>query len=288
MSEKTGIVFDIKEFAVHDGPGMRVTVFMKGCPLRCIWCHNPEGLEARPQLVKNEEKCVHCGCCERAFPCKHEECQPYGVCTKVCPLNILKISGTTYTSGALVERLLRYKVFFTRGGGITFSGGEPTMQGEFVLECMKKLHDNGMRTGIETSALCGSELFCSIIAETDDIYIDLKEMDDEKHKRLTGVSNKLILANIAAVGESGRFFTVRMPLIPGVNDSEAELLAAAEFLEPYKDRIKVELLPYNTLTGAKYKLIGAEYKPSFDEKAKPNTDVSLFLERGFDCVSYKH
>lgn len=288
MSEKTGIVFDIKEFAVHDGPGMRVTVFMKGCPLRCIWCHNPEGLDPKPQLVKNEEKCVHCGACERAFPCKHAECQPYGVCTKVCPLNILKISGTPYTASALVERLLRYKVFFSKGGGITFSGGEPTMQGEFVLECMKLLHGNGINTGIETSALCGAELFRAIIDETDDIYIDLKEMDEEKHKRLTGVSNKLILSNIAAVGESGRRFTIRMPLIPKVNDSDEELLAAAEFLSPFKDRIKVELLPYNTLTGAKYRLIGAEYKPEFDEKVKPNTNVELFRNLGFDCVSYKH
>ena len=254
---------------------------MKGCPLRCIWCHNPEGLEAKPQLVKNEEKCVHCGACERAFPCKHEECQPYGVCTKVCPLNILKISGTQYTSGKLVERLLRYKVFFTKGGGITFSGGEPTMQGEFVLECMKLLHENGMRTGIETSALCKSELFA-------DIYIDLKEIDDAKHRELTGVSNKLILDNIRAVAESGRHFTVRMPLVPGINDSNEELMGAAQFLLPYKDRIKVELLPYNTLTGAKYKLVGMKYEPGFDEKVKPNTDVELFRSLGFDCVSFKH
>lgn len=288
MNEKKGIIFDIKEFAVHDGPGMRVTVFMKGCPLRCIWCHNPEGLEPKPQLVKNEEKCVHCLCCEKAFPCKHPECQPYGVCTKVCPLNILKISGTPYTPSELVERLKRYKVFFKNGGGITFSGGEPTMQGEFVLECLKLLHADGMRTGIETSAFCNPKLFAEIIAEVDDIYIDLKEMDGEKHKKLTGVPNDVILKNIKTVAESGRSFTVRMPLIPGVNDSFEELSLAAEFLYPYRNTIKVELLPYNTLTGAKYKLVGMEYNPEFDEKQKPNTDVELFRKKGFDCVSFKH
>ena len=288
MKELQGTVFDIKEFAVHDGPGMRVTVFMKGCPLRCIWCHNPEGLSSEPQLVKNEEKCVHCKCCEKAFPCSHPECQPYGVCTKVCPLNILKISGTKYTPEALVERLMRYKVFFRNGGGITFSGGEPTMQGNFVLECMKLLHKAEMRTGIETSAFCNPKLFAEIIAETDDIYIDLKEIDNEKHKLLTGVPNEVILENIKAVGETGREFTIRMPIIPGINDSHTELTKAAEFLLPYKDRVKVELLPYNTLTGAKYKLVGMEYKPEFDEKAKPNTDVEVFRALGFDCVTYKH
>ena len=235
MKELQGTVFDIIEFAVHDGPGMRVTVFMKGCPLRCIWCHNPEGLSSEPQLVKNEEKCVHCKCCEKAFPCSHPECQPYGVCTKGCPLNILKISGTKYTPEALVERLMRYKVFFRNGGGITFSGGEPTMQGNFVLECMKLLHKAEMRTGIETSAFCNPKLFAEIIAETDDIYIDLKEIDNEKHKLLTGVPNEVILENIKAVGETGREFTIRMPIIPGINDSHTELTKAAEFLLPYKD-----------------------------------------------------
>ncbi len=288
MTEKKGIVFDIKEFAVHDGPGMRVTVFMKGCPLRCIWCHNPEGLSAIPQLIKNKDKCVHCGNCEKCFPCKHTECQPYGVCVKVCPLNILKISGTPYTPEQLVERLKKYKVFFHNGGGITFSGGEPTMQGEFVFECFKLLHKNGIRTGIETSAFCNQELFSNIIDETDDIYIDLKEIDNQKHKELTGVNNEIILSNIKNTAEKGRSFTVRMPLIPKINDSNDELNQAAKFLLPYKEQIKVELLPYNTLTGAKYKLIGAEYTPNFDEKEKPNTNTDIFKSFGFDCVSYKH
>lgn len=288
MSEIIGTVFDIKEFAVHDGPGMRVTVFMKGCPLGCIWCHNPEGLSPKPQLVKNEDKCVHCMSCEKLFPCKHEECQPYGVCVKVCPMNCLKISGTPYTPEKLAERLSRYKVFFKNGGGITFSGGEPTMQGEFVLECLKLLHCEGINTGIETSAFCEKELFMKIMAEVDDAYVDIKEIDDEKHKKLTGVSNKKILKNIIALAKSGKRFTVRMPLIPKVNDSDGELRAAAELLYPYREQIKVELLPYNTLTGAKYRLIGMQYKPEFDETVKPNTNTEIFTSLGFDCVSFKH
>ncbi len=288
MEKHTGIVFDIKEFALHDGSGMRVTVFLKGCPLRCKWCHNPEGLEVAPQLVKNEDKCVHCGTCERAFPCKHKECAPYGVCIKVCPLNILRISGVEYTPEALVERLSRYRVFFKNGGGITFSGGEPTLQGEFMLECALLLHKDGIHTAIETSAFCKNELFLRVIDTIDEIYVDFKEIDGEKHKALTGVDNEIILKNIASLGKSGKRFTVRMPLIPGVNDSDEELSGAAQFLSPYKERIKLELLPYNTLTGAKYKLIGKEYRADFDEKVTPNANVELFRNLGFDCVSFKY
>lgn len=288
MCKKTGIIFDIKEFAIHDGPGMRVTVFMKGCPLRCIWCHNPEGLLCAPQLVKNSDKCSKCGLCEKSFPCRHPECQKYGVCIHICPRNLIKISGTEYTADELIKRLARYKVFFERGGGITFSGGEPTMQPEFLLECLTSLKREGIRTGIETSAYCNTDKFLEICDNTDDIYVDLKETDDEKHKALTGVSNGVIIKNILSLAEKGRKFTVRMPLIPGINDSDEELSSAAKLLLPYRDRIKIELLPYNTLTGAKYKLIGMEYTPSFDEKLVPNTNTEIFTREGFDCVTFKH
>ncbi len=283
----TGTVFDIKEFAVHDGPGMRVTVFMKGCPLRCLWCHNPEGLSAEPQLVKNRDKCRHCGACEHFFPCKHKECQPYGICIKVCPLNILKISGKEYTADDLCARLSRYKVFFERGGGVTFSGGEPTMQPEFAAACLARLKAEGINTAIETSSYCDAEKYAEIMKYVDEPYCDIKEMDDEKHKALTGVSNKKILSNIRALLETGKKGTIRMPLIPGVNDSDEELCAAADFLFPYRENIKIELLPYNTLTGAKYRLIGKEYKPEFDEKAIPNTNTEIFTGRGFRCISLK-
>ena len=291
MSEQknlTATVFDIKEFAVHDGPGVRVTVFLKGCPLRCIWCHNPEGLSAKPELIKNESKCTHCGLCERSFPCRHKECAPYGVCLKVCPQNLLRISGRVYTVDELVERLKKYDFFFKScGGGVTFSGGEPTMQGEFVAECAARLHELGINTGIETSAFCRKELFERIIENIDEIYVDIKQMDCQKHKLLTGVDNTIILDNISWLMQSGRRFTIRMPLIPGVNDSDEEIRAAAEFLLPAKDRVKVELLPYNTLTGAKYALIGKEYSPSFDEGAKSNTNTRIFTELGFECTAQK-
>ncbi len=162
------------------------------------------------------------------------------------------------------------------------------MQGKFVYESLKLLHAEGIRTGIETSAFCNKKLFSEIISETDDIYIDLKEIDSEKHKKLTGVSNEVILENIKSVAESGRSFTIRMPLIPQINDSDEELYETAKFLLPYKDSIKVELLPYNTLTGAKYRLVGMGYNPSFDESITPNTNVDIFRNLDFNCVTFKH
>lgn len=279
----TGVVFDIKEFAVHDGPGVRVTVFLKGCPLRCIWCHNPEGLSPKLEMVKNESKCSKCGLCERNFPCKHEICRQFGVCTKICPQNLIRVSGKEYTSEELAARMMKYAFFFKKGGGVTFSGGEPTMQGDFVAECAGLLQEGGVNTAIETSAFCSGEMFRKVIDRIDEIYVDIKEMDPAKHKALTGVDNAPILANIRYLMESERHFTVRMPLIPSVNDSDDEIRAAAEFLLPAKNRIKVELLPYNTLTGAKYALIGKTYSPDFDEKRPSNTNGKIYTDLGFNC-----
>lgn len=279
----TGVVFDIKEFAVHDGPGVRVTVFLKGCPLRCIWCHNPEGLSPKLEMVKNESKCSKCGLCERNFPCKHEICRQFGVCTKICPQNLIRVSGKEYTSEELAARMFKYAFFFKKGGGVTFSGGEPTMQGDFVAECAGLLQDGGVNTAIETSAFCKPEIFRKVTDRINEVYVDIKEMDSAKHKKLTGVDNAPILSNIRYLMESGRNFTVRMPLIPGVNDSDDEIRAAAEFLLPAKNRIKVELLPYNTLTGAKYSLIGKTYSPDFDEKRPSNTNGKIYTDLGFNC-----
>ena len=190
----TGVVFDIKEFAVHDGPGVRVTVFLKGCPLRCIWCHNPEGLSPKLEMVKNESKCSKCGLCERNFPCKHEICRQFGVCTKICPQNLIRVSGKEYTSEELAARMFKYAFFFKKGGGVTFSGGEPTMQGDFVAECAGLLQDGGVNTAIETSAFCKPEIFRKVTDRINEVYVDIKEMDSAKHKKLTGVDNAPILS----------------------------------------------------------------------------------------------
>ncbi len=275
-------IFDIKEFGLHDGPGLRLTVFLKGCPLRCAWCHNPEGLTFGQELVRNEEACRQCGLCRR--PCDHPECATFGACVHICPARLVKVSGEIYTAERLAKRILSYREFFGERGGVTFSGGEPLMQAEFIEQVMPLLGD--IRFGVETCAHVPAEVFDRMMPKFHDRFVDIKIMDAELHRRMTGQDNALILRNITALKESGLPFTVRIPLIPGVNDTQENLTATAAFLADAKDRVWVELLPYNRMTGAKYRMIGKTYEPPFDEQKKPNADASAFLTRGIACQTY--
>ncbi len=275
-------IFDIKEFGLHDGPGLRLTVFLKGCPLRCVWCHNPEGLTFGQELVRNENACRHCGLCHR--PCNHPDCAELGACVHICPDRLVKVSGERYTPERLAERVQSYREFFGERGGVTFSGGEPLMQAEFIEQTMALL--DGVRFGVETCACVPAEVFDRMMPKFHDRFVDMKHMDADTHRRLTGQDNALILRNIASLKASGLPFTVRIPLIPGVNDSAENLAATAAFLADAKDRVQVELLPYNPMTGAKYRTIGRAYNPPFDEKQKPNKDTSAFDACGIPCRAY--
>jgi pyruvate formate lyase activating enzyme len=278
-----GTVFDIKEFSVNDGPGLRVTVFLKGCPLRCVWCHNPEGISSMPQLMKNESKCRHCGLCQSG--CSHEECRPFGVCTRICPDNLIGISGKSYNPAELIEIIRRYTSFFEFEGGVTFSGGEPLMQPEFLIEVLEGL--NGVHTAVETSGYVGEDVFKAVARLAGLVYIDIKHMDSAVHKKLTGAGNERILRNVNVLKTMGRPFVVRIPLIPSLTDDNENLVRTAEFLADAKDRVRVELLPYNKMTGAKYRLIGMEYRPCFDESGKVNANTRPFRQKGIDCIALK-
>ena len=275
-------IFDIKEFGLHDGPGLRLTVFLKGCPLRCVWCHNPEGLTFGQELVRNEESCRQCGLCRR--PCDHPECAAFGACVHICLARLVKVSGEIYTPERLAKRVISYREFFGERGGVTFSGGEPLMQAAFIEQVMPLLGD--IRFGVETCAHVPADVFDRMMPKFHDRFVDLKMMDVDLHRQMTGQDNALILRNIAALKESGLPFTVRIPMIPGVNDTEENLAATAAFLADAKDHVKVELLPYNRMTGAKYRTIGKVYDPPFDEQRKPNADASAFLAHGIVCQVY--
>ena len=277
----TGLVFDIKEFGLHDGAGMRTTVFMKGCPLHCLWCHNPEGISPRREIVRNINKCTGCGLCGR--PCGHKECEEFGFCVKICPNNNIKIAGTEYTPETLAEELLKNRRFLEHGG-VTFSGGEPLMQSDFVFETAHLL--DGISTAVETCGFINKDVFTKAIDLFENIFIDIKHMNEKRHIELTGQSNRVILENVKQLIESGREFTVRIPLIPGVNDSDENLASTAEFLSEASDRVTVELLPYNTMTGAKYKNVGKVYSPNFDEKQTANKNSAVFLDRKIRCIAY--
>lgn len=274
------LIFDIKEFGLHDGSGLRTTVFFKGCPLKCVWCHNPEGQSFIKEISKNQSKCTSCGLCKKH--CNHEECKEFDLCLKICPNDNIKVVGQEFTPESLSEKLLKNKVFLQKGG-VTFSGGEPLCQGDFILETIK--HLQGIKTAVETCGYVKQEDFIRITDKIDDIFLDIKLIDENEHIKYTGVSNKLILENIKAI-LSKRFVTIRIPLIPSLTDTDKNLQEIADFLAPYKNNVKVELIPYNKMTGAKYKNLGKEYNPPFNENGTLNKNIGIFTERGITATAY--
>lgn len=247
-----GFIFDIKEMAVHDGPGLRTTVFLKGCPLRCVWCHNPEGLTTKPQIMYKEARCKKCGLCRKS--CKHEICQPFDRCIKVCPENCLEIVGREVDAGALAAEMEQSALVLGDSfGGFTFSGGEPLAQHEFLLDVMDRLPE--YHYCIETSGYADEAVFCRVLERLDYVIMDIKLADDLAHRKYTGVSNNKILRNLEIIRKSKKECCIRTPLIPGITDTEENLSAIKKLIGdlPY------ELLDYNPVGEAKYKMLGISY-----------------------------
>ena len=252
-----GMIFDIKEMAVHDGPGLRTTVFLKGCPLRCVWCHNPEGLSTERQLYVRQNGCKGCGLCRRR--CSHPDCQPFGRCLHVCPQGLITVAGREMSAEQLAKRILRSAAV---ADGVTFSGGEPLMQAEFVLDVVTELSRlrsekscKHIHCAIETSGYADPNVFRKVIETMDFVYMDLKLADEELHRQYTGVSNRLILQNLEVLRESGVACTIRTPLIPGITDTKENV----EAIRLLAGDLPLELLDYNPMAGAKYSALGMEF-----------------------------
>ena len=264
-----GTVFDIKEFSVHDGPGVRTTVFLKGCPLRCKWCHNPEGLSPEPQLMVKESRCVHCGRCFN--PCPHEICKKFGRCLFACPQGLITLSGKEMDSFDVAARVLRGADFLRMsGGGVTISGGEPMFQHEFTVDLLKRLGE--LNRAIQTSGFTTPEIFASVIENTDYIMMDVKLADPVKHKEYTGVDNACILENLRILQKSKKPHAIRVPLIPDITDTPENLSAIAELAGDSN----VELLPYNAMAGAKYKSVGMTYPLEGHKSTNNKVDLGIF------------
>lgn len=265
-----GIVFSIEEFAVYDGPGARVNVFLKGCPLRCQWCHNPEGWDIKPQIAKNKNGCLGCGICSNVCQTP-DACSLCGKCMVHCPRDLIRVIGTEYTAQALAEKLKGYvPLLRSCGGGITFSGGEVLMQSRFLCDVLDMIDD--LNICIETCGYGSSEDFCNLLQRTDHVFYDIKIMDAEKHLKYTAKDNKLILQNAKLLMASGVSFTVRIPLVRGVNCDVENMIAVTEFFAQATALSAIELLPYNRFAGAKYSLIGRKYEHG---EFEPPTDDEL-------------
>ena len=284
-----GLIFDIKRFAVHDGDGIRTTVFFKGCPLKCVWCHNPEGISFKPQLAFYENKCIGCGECaavctvgaQKITAAGHaynrESCVLCGNCEGACLGNALKVYGKTMTVEELMPILLEDKAFYDNsGGGITLSGGECLCQPDFCAALLKTAKENGLNTAVDTCGFVPRAAIDKVMPFTDMFLYDIKAIDESVHIKCTGQSNRLILENLKYIDAAGKRTEIRYPYVPGYNSGEAESIA--EFVSSLKNVTGVRVLPYHNYAGSKYLSLGM--KNTLPDKLLDSEEIKS-IERRF-------
>ncbi|MBN2323100.1 MAG: glycyl-radical enzyme activating protein [Spirochaetes bacterium] len=268
---KNGVIFDIQRFSLHDGPGIRTLVFMKGCPLRCLWCSNPESQSRNPQVLFYEEKCIGCGACYEVcprrgslledWPVPREDCTGCGCCVEVCFAGARELSGRVVSVREVLDVVLRDRTFYEQSeGGVTVGGGEPLLQYEFTAGLLRACRENGLHTAVETCGFAGKNALETVLQHTDLLLFDLKHMDTEVHKRYTGAGNERILENARFASKTVRKMVIRMPLIPGVNSDETNIEALAGFIKNELEGVeRVDILPYHTMGASKITRLGGEY-----------------------------
>ncbi len=278
---KQGKVFSIEEFSVFDGDGIRTTVFLKGCPMRCVWCHSPESQTYESEYLRSPNGCLHCDRCLDAGEKETGKRVLSRASVAACPRNLVRLCGETFDAETLCERLLREKdVLDASGGGVTFSGGEPTMQAEFLLECLRLLKGK-LNRGLQTCGKCPPAVFEKIAEECDLILFDLKIFDKAAHLKYVGADNEDILINFDIALRSGAKVVPRMPLIPTLTDTESNVNDWCEWLNERGVKY-VELLKYNKMAGSKYKLAGRVWNPPFDESIDCVVRKEIYEKHGIE------
>ncbi len=297
---ETGLIFNIQRYSVHDGPGIRTTVFLKGCPLGCRWCHNPEGADAEPVLSLLPGRCIGCGACVPVCPhglggrlgsAAEEQgartvCEHCGACVEVCPSGARTLVGRHYTVDELLCEVGKDQVFYEEsGGGVTFSGGEPVASesSAFLLACLKDCRESGFHTAVDTSGAVVQGTLLQVAALADLILYDLKLMDDALHREYVGAGNQLILENLQALSAAGSDIWIRVPLIPGITDGQENLEETAAFVASLPNRHPVHLLPYHKVGRDKYRRLGRVYPMADLETSTPDVLAEMARRvRAFD------
>ena len=268
----TGIVFNIQRFTVHDGPGIRTTVFLKGCPLNCVWCHNPEGQSPEVQKMYSAAKCISCRQCVYSCPLEacsltpkgivtdKASCTVCGICAENCPTKATELSGLSLTVENIMAILEKEIIFFDQsGGGVTFSGGEPLMFPQFLNMLLDACGEKGIHRTLDTTGFAKTEILLDVAKRVDLFLYDIKMMDASKHRQYTGVDNSLILHNLKVLSQSGANIRIRIPLIKGINDDQRNIDETARFISTLAGEVRVELLQYHCIAKHKHQKLGQEY-----------------------------
>jgi pyruvate formate lyase activating enzyme len=284
----SGIVFDIRRFSIHDGPGIRTTVFLKGCPLECAWCHNPEGQSTEPELIVRPSRCLRCGACVEACPedaigmsadgpcTDRTRCEQCGICVDACFSGAREMAGRELTVAQVMAEIERDRPFYDEsGGGATFSGGEPLLQPEYLLGLLTACKAREIHTVLDTCGYAPWAALDRVRPYVDLFLYDIKSLDDGQHRALTGVSNRSILDNLRALSEHGHSIVLRMPVIPGINDSAGDLRALGALAAGLPSAVRVELLPYHRIGVEKYGRMAREY--SLPEVQTPSPERIMTL-----------